>query len=160
MSERGKEFAELVYAIIVAERRFSAKSVASEMGLGYDAFYARIINRTNFSADEIRRLIRVAPDPRFVTWLLRGTRFVAADRASAAEDDDNAQAIHYAATRIVLEAADVLESVEKGLRDHCIDHRDALDIRCEIESAERALASLSIRLHRLLHQDVNIDVET
>lgn len=50
--------------------------------------------------------------------------------------------IHRGATRIVIEATDVLESVEAALRDGRIDHRDALMLRQEIEVAERALASL------------------
>ena len=151
MSDRGQEFADLAYTIIVAERRFSAKAVAIDMGLGYDALHSRIINRTAFTAEEIRRLIRAAPDPRFASWLLRGTPFVAADRAGADESfaDPDIEAIHLAATRIVLEAADVLEAVEVGLRDHRIDHRDARAIRNEVETAERALASLGEHLRRL-----------
>lgn len=152
---RGSEFAALAYSVIVTEKRFSAKKVAMEMGLGYDALHARLVNRTPFSAEEIRRLIRAAPDSRLVGWLLRGTSFVGADRCSApaatdAADSSDAEAIHRSATRIVLEAADVLESVERALADSRIDHRDALEIRQEIEIAERALASLGQHLRTVV----------
>lgn len=147
-TDRGAEFASLVYQIVVTEKLYSAKKVAMDMGLGYDAFHARAVNRTPFSADEIRRLIRVVPDSRLVAWLLRGTPFVGADRVAALDGDSDPEieAIHLSATRIVLEAADVLETVEAALEDHRIDHRDALEIREQIETAEQALASLGARL--------------
>lgn len=151
MTDRGKDFADLAYTIIVAERRWSMKRVASEMGLGYDALHARIVNRTPFSAEEIRRLIRSAPDPRFVGWLLRGTRFVAAERIEGEDEADgaDADAIQNAAMRIAIEVADVLAAVQDGLADRRIDHRDALEIRDEIEIAERALATLAEHLRRI-----------
>ena len=46
-------------------------------------------------------------------------------------------------------AADVLEAVEEALTDKRLDHRDALEIRAEIEAAERALASLGETLRRM-----------
>jgi hypothetical protein len=150
MTDRGREFADLVYTVVIAEKRFPLKRLALDMGLGYDALHARIGNRTPFSADEIRRLIRAAPDPRFAVWLLRGTRFVAAERIGTADGcDSEFEAIHLAATRIVLEAADVLEVVEAALTDDRLDHREALRIRAEIEVAEQALATLAAGLRRL-----------
>jgi len=148
-SDRGRSFADLVYTVLVAEKRFSMPAVAAALGLTYDSLYARIRNRVIFSADEVRALVAFAPDPRFVAYMLRGTAFVAADRVSPAADAEG-EAIHRGATRIVLEAADVLEAVENALRDGRVDHRDALDIRREIEIAERALASLRVRIARVL----------
>lgn len=151
MTDRGREFADLAYTVVIVEKRFPLKRLALDMGLGYDALHARLTNRTAFSAEEIRKLIRAAPDPRFAGWLLRGTRFVAAERAEAeaVARDADVEAIHLAATRIVLEAADVLEVVEAALSDDRLDHRDALEIRTEIEVAERALATLGETLRRL-----------
>ena len=142
---RGQRFAELVYQVLIAEKRYSAEATAAAMGLGYDTFYARIRNRIVLSADEIRRLISAAPDPRFVAYLLRGTAYVAADRPPVSKAEDH-EAIHRGATRIVIEATDVLEAVEAALADGRIDHRDTITIRNEIEIAERALASLRMRL--------------
>lgn len=50
------------------------------MGLSYDAFSARLRNRVVFLADEIRQLISSVPDFRIAAWLLRDSRFIAADR--------------------------------------------------------------------------------
>jgi len=147
MSDRGEAFAQLVHSILVGERRYPADEVAEAMGIGYDALYARLRNRVAFTADEIRDLVRAAPDPRLVAYLLRGTAFVPADRVEMdAAGVDQAEAIHRGATRIVIEATDVLRAVEEALSDHRLDHRDALAIRNEIEIAERALASMRERL--------------
>lgn len=141
MPERGQDFADLVYQIVIAEKRIAAERLAAAMGLAYNAFYARIRNRVSFSADEIRSLISVMPDPRLASYLLRGTRFVPADRVEGILADD-VREIHRAATRIVIEATDVLETVEVALTDGRLDHRDAMLVRRDIEIAERALATL------------------
>jgi len=139
--DRGAAFAALVHQVVIDERRHAAKAVAAALGLSEPAFYARTANRVPFSADEIRALIAAAPDPRLVAYLLRGTPYVAAERP-AADGTPMEEQIHRGATRIVIEATDVLESVETALRDSRIDHRDAMLLRQEIEIAERALASL------------------
>lgn len=139
--ERGRAFAGLVHQVIIDERRHPLKRVAAALGLSEPAFYARTSNRVPFSADEIRALIAAAPDPRLVAYLLRGTPYVAAERLES-DGGPVEEQIHRGATRIVIEATDVLESVETALRDGRIDHRDALVLRQEIEVAERALASL------------------
>ena len=145
--ERGKEFSQLVYQIVIQEKAPSAEQAAAAMGFDYHAFYARVINRVVFSADEIRALLSAVPDPRLVTYLLRGTPYVAADRLEPITASDE-EAIHRGATRIVIEATDILEAVEAALRDGRVDHRDAIAIRSEIEIAEHALASLRMRLRR------------
>ncbi|RMF05517.1 MAG: hypothetical protein D6773_05130 [Alphaproteobacteria bacterium] len=141
MKERGKDFADLVYQVLVLEERWKLKDIAATLGLKYDTFYSRVRNRTRFSADEIRRLIAAAPDPRFVSYLLRETPFVAADRVPP-DRCAEAEAIHRGATRIVLEAADVLEAIEAALADDRIDHRESRVILKNIEEAERAVATL------------------
>lgn len=158
-TDRGREFAGLVYTILIAEKRYLAKAIAAEMGIGYDSLHARLVNRTSFTANEIRDLIRAAPDPRLVAYLLRGTAYVPADRADldpAGVDEE--EAIHRGATRIVIEATDVLKAVEEALSDHRLDHRDALTIRNEIEIAERALASLRERLRRMAPRVVSSEI--
>lgn len=150
-AKRGKDFADLVYGIVIQGKRYRASDVAAAMGLGYHAFNARCTGKTPFSADEIRRLLSAAPDPRLVAYLLRGTPYVPAERIDPERVEDH-EAIHWAATRIIIEAADVLEAVEKGLADKRIDHRDALGIRRDIETAEQALASLRERIRMLLEE--------
>lgn len=142
---RGGEFAQLVHSIVIAEKKPPASHAAAAMGLDYHTFYARITNRVPFTAEEIRELLRAVPDPRLVSFLLRGTPYVPADRSEPLREGDE-EAIHRGATRIVIEATDILEAVETALRDGKIDHRDVIAIRSEIEIAERALATLRARL--------------
>ena len=149
MADRGEEFASIAHRIFVTERRFSLEQVAAKMGLTYDALYARLRNRIRFTADEIRLLLAAAPDGRLVSYLLRDSPFVAAERIDPGLDDEEEQVLR-ATHRIVVEATDVLEAVDTALRDHKIDHRDARLINDEIEVAERALVSLRKRIEAFL----------
>jgi hypothetical protein len=58
------------------------------------------------------------------------------------------ESIHRGATRAVIEAADILEVVDAALAGGCIDHRQISIILSEIGDAERALASLRMRIEK------------
>lgn len=154
MAERGKNFADIVYTILVVEKNPDIEAVATVLGMTYAVLHSRLINRTCFSADEIRALIRTVPDPRLVSYLLEGTKFVAADRAVADLDAMGQQsersalrdAIQRAATRVVVEAADVLEIVDTALAGGGMDHREERLVLKEINETEQALASLRVRI--------------
>ncbi|GJE25732.1 phage regulatory CII family protein [Methylobacterium organophilum] len=150
MSSRGEEFAQLAHRILVTEGIYSLHDTARRLGWDYHVLHARVSNRVVFSADEICRLISVVPDPRLVSCLLRGTRFVAAERV---EPDPVTQAsreaIYRASHRMIIEAADVIEAIDDALQDGHIDHREAITVRREIESAERALASLGEHIRQI-----------
>lgn len=153
MDERGREFADLAYTVLVTEKRRSVEDVAVDIGMTYAALHARLINRTCFSADEIRALIRAVPDARFGGYLLEGTHFVAADRVDPdddpSEDADHSHvpgAVQRGATRVVVEATSILETVDAALAGGGLRHREGLIILREIEEAERALASLRLRI--------------
>jgi len=141
---RGTEFADIVYTVLVAEKRWTMEEIAQKMGMKYATLYARVHQRVLFSPDEVRDLIRVAPDIRLATYFMEGTAFIAADRGDDAEAP--ADTVHRGATCTVLEATDVLRVVEEGLKDEKLDHRDKLRIEEEIRDAEQALASLRICL--------------
>ncbi len=85
--KRGEEFAQLVHQVLVMEK------VANTCGITYDTFYARITNRVTFSAEELKRLIRAAPDPRFAAYLLANTPFIAAERPEIEKIDDAQRAL-------------------------------------------------------------------
>ena len=146
---RGKEFADLAHQIIINDPKWDAASVARAMGMDYHGLYARLCNRTMFSAEEINRLLKVVPDPRFVSHLLRDTPFVAADRTAIGEGDEVFDSMLRMAIRMIGEASDVAESIECALRDGRVDHREAPLILAEIEEAERALASLQRHVRKL-----------
>lgn len=154
MAERGKDFADIVYTILVVEKKPDIAEVAEALGMTYAALHSRLINRTCFSADEIRALVRNVPDPRLVSYLLDGTKFVAADRAVADGDAADQEigkpalrdAIQRAATRVVVEAADVLEIIDAALAGGGMDHRDERLVLKEINETEQALASLRVKI--------------
>ena len=139
--DRGEQFSFLVRQAITRSERHNIKTIAQQMGLSYQAFYQRLNGTTAFTADEIRRLILVFPDPSIVTYLLRGTAYIAAERIHDAENGPE-ESLYQAAHRVVLEASDVLREIDIALRDHRIDHRDTAIIVKEIEDAERSLISL------------------
>ena len=113
--DRGKYFGSLVNTAITNSERHDKASVAKCLGISYHAFYQRLQGTTAFSADEIRRLITCFPDPSLVSYLLKGTPFVAAERIDADRSREE-EAIYQAAHRIVLEASDVLRVIDDALR--------------------------------------------
>jgi hypothetical protein len=144
-SERGREFADLVYTVLIAEKKWPLKDVAERMGMQYATLHARLHRRVVFSPEEVRDLIAAAPDIRFVAFFLDNSQFVAVDRRSLPEGSA-VETLHLGATRSVLEVTDVLRAVERGMSNARIDHRDRAEISKEIAEAEHALAALRQRL--------------
>jgi Phage regulatory protein CII (CP76) len=138
-------FADLVYTVLVAEKKWPLKDVAEAMGMLYATLHARLHQRVAFNPEEIRALIAAAPDIRFAAYFLEDTPFIAID-GKAEPTDGSPESVHLGATKSVLEAADVLRAVEMSLDDNRIDHRDKARIGKEITEAERALATLRHRL--------------
>jgi hypothetical protein len=148
MLDRGKSFSQLVYQVLVVEKKVRIEHAAKAVGLGYDAFYARVNGRTIFSPDEVAKLIACLSDPRLVAYLLRDSRFLAVERVDGPLEDPEEEVVR-ATHRIMIEAADVLQAVDDALQDKRIDHREVLVIQKEIEIAERALVTLRERVRSL-----------
>lgn len=146
--ERGQDFAAIAYTILVVEKNPRIEDVASRIGLNYATLHSRLINRTCFSADEIVSLIRAVPDRRLVSYLLDGTAFTAADRPPADRQlNSDIGGLQRGATRVVVEATDVLELVDAALAGGgTLDHRQVNLVLTEIGQAEQALASLRVRI--------------
>ena len=140
--KRGHDFARLAHNILVVEKRYSLKVVASRMNIGYDTLHGRINNRVPFTAEEIRALLAAAPDPRFATFLLLGTPFVPADRMPDATGPSGQDSLRASVIRMLLEAGDAADAIERAIADGRIDHREAITIMDEISTAERAIATL------------------
>ena len=140
-----KEFASLVYTILVLDKRWSMKDVAAKLDMKYPTFYARVHERVEFSLAEAVALLKVMPDQRLASYLLDGSSFIAVkqDDYTNLNEEEN---LHRGATRTVLEASDILREVEKAIEDEKVDHQDRRRIQVEIEEAERALASLREKL--------------
>lgn len=146
--ERGRDFAAIVYTILVVEKKPRLEDVASSIGMTYATLHSRLINRTCFSADEIVALIRAVPDSRLVSYLLEGTAFMSADRPPPDRHlNSDAGGLQRGATRVVVEATDVLELVDAALAGGgALDHRQENLVLAEIGEAQRALASLRVRI--------------
>ena len=143
MTKRGEEFAQLVHQVLVMEKRYDMEEVAKKCGVSYDTFYARVSNRVLFSIEEIRLLIRAAPDARFVGYLLANTPFVAAERADLdGLIDEPLESIRRTSVHMVIDASAVAHAIELAIADKRIDHREAQVINNEIDEAERALATV------------------
>jgi hypothetical protein len=148
--DRGQSFAELVHRVLTSEPAYDIETVAAAMGMPYHTFYNRLRHQTPFTADEIRRLFAVAPDPRFVHFLLDGTPFMPAERLEEADGASDEISIQRGAERIAFESADILRAAYLAMGDNRIDHREAAQIREEIDTAERALASLKMHLDTVI----------
>ena len=144
---RHSTFAELVHLILVHERGHSLKEVAELLGMKYHTFYARLRGRAAFTPEDVQTLIRVIGDPRVPNHLLTDTSFIAVEQAQAG--GEHVYDLHRGATRSVIEVTDVLRTVERALANNRIDHIDRINIRKEIDEAERALAALRHRLETL-----------
>jgi Phage regulatory protein CII (CP76) len=139
---RGEDFADLVHRVLVNDDRYSLATAASGMGMLYETLYARVRNRTCFSAEEIRSLIKTVPDPRIVSYFLEATGFVAVERPATRDVGGPEIELLPAAHRLVFGASDVLKLLEAALREGKVDHREAIKIEGELDALERVLLAL------------------
>jgi len=144
MGGRNATFAEIAHTIFITEKKYSAHEAAAALDLKYDALYSRLCGRVAFRPEEIRALIKIAPDQRLADFLLTETEFIAVDRARPGFSPT--ENISKAMNRITLEAAEILRELERALGDGKICHVDKLRIHIEVEDTERALAALRARL--------------
>lgn len=139
-------FARMAYRVLVEEKKFSAKDVATALGMKYATFHARLIGRVPFRPDEIVALLRAVPDVRLVDALLGTTPFVAVPKVEADVKRTRNPMLRNAIDAVT-ETTKVLDTVERvqgvdriadpGLRATLDDH---------VRAAERALAGLRVRL--------------
>lgn len=153
---RGRDFSDVVYTLLIVEKVRRVEEVADAMGMTYAALHARIINRTCFSADEIRSLITEVPDARLVNYFLEESSFIPAVRLGHSEAHDmlssitnKLEATQRGANRVIIDATDVLEIIDAGIASGKIDHRIARLALTAIDATERALASLRLMLDAL-----------
>lgn len=108
------------------------------------------MNRTVFSADEIRTLMFHVSDVRLPAWLLEGTDFIPANRPITAVGSDPAEdSLRHTSIMMLVGASEVAHQIEKAIADQWIDHREAVLIQKEIEAAERAIASVREHVKKL-----------
>ncbi|MBE7637079.1 hypothetical protein GUA87_09505 [Sneathiella sp. P13V-1] len=143
--ERGKDFAEFVHQIVShRDHQVSRKELAEHLGIKYATLHSRLVGRSCFSADEIRKMIEFRPDLRLADYFLENTNYFLSKRAP--QSSSTARTIQSGAIEVDIEAGQLLEQVHKGLEDFKICHNDKFHIARELADVERALASLKAAL--------------
>lgn len=154
--ERGRDFADIAYTLLVVEKLQRIEDVADAIGMSYASLHARLINRTAFSADEIKAIIARVPDIRLIEYFLEGTDFIPVHRQVARYEGAGTHSptatdvvsVQRAASRVIIDATDVLEFVDAGVAGGHIDHRIARLALRAVKATERALASLRFTLSK------------
>ncbi|MBM3486921.1 MAG: hypothetical protein FJX67_09855 [Alphaproteobacteria bacterium] len=139
-------FARMAYRVLVEERKYSAKDVATALGMKYATFHARLIGRVPFRPDEIIALLCAVPDVRIVDALLGTTRFVAVPKVEA----DNKRVRNPILRNVIDAVSETTKVLDMVGRVQGADRIDDPDLRATLEdhvrAAERALAGLRARL--------------
>ncbi len=139
--ERGKEFSELVYRLLLIDKVAPVEDVAAILEMSYHSLHARLHNKTLFSAEEIRQLAQSLNSVEILDFFLDGTDLMVFERADAIDAKDS-DSVFRRTNHLAIETANVLEAVETAMKDNRIDHRDTAMIKKEIAEAERALAAI------------------
>ena len=116
-SKLGKEFANLLQQVFVHNKsnQWSVKDVARGMGLKEATFRSRFNaeeRRTQISPEEIKSLLKVAPDLQLINYFLEDTPYMAAEKAPIPESGKKDPKVLRARADITVEeAADVIRQV-------------------------------------------------
>ena len=142
MEAYDKDFAHLLYTLLIVEEVQSVKEVAAELGLKEQALYARLYGRVRISVGEARRLIEILNDSRIPDFLFKESQFVAINRQPC-DTAGGSENVRTQATSTMFDVTDVLREVEISLADDGrIDHQEKARIQQRMAEAERSLAAL------------------
>ncbi len=141
MSESGKDFATLLYKLLIVEEVQSVKQVASALGMKEQSLYSRLYGRVRFSVEEARQILIILGDVRIADYFLEGTPYVAIART--AQTEQAAEDVRSQASTTLFDVTDLMREVEKSLSDDGrIDHREKVRIEERLQEAERSLTAL------------------
>lgn len=149
MSEdRSATFAALVHRILVVERRRPVREVAEALGMKYATFYARMIGRVPFDADEINAVLREVRDERLVDCLLAETGFIGVRRGD--DPGPPSRGHNVGPVENALHALEQSVGIVREVSCACADGGLKADVCERIEDhlveAERGLAGLRVNL--------------
>lgn len=148
MSEsRSATFAALVHQILVVERQRPVREVAEALGMKYATFYARMIGRVPFDADEINAVLREVPDSRLIDCLLTDTGFIGVRRqpAAAAGASRNIGPIEIA-LHALEESVGIVRDITCALANGGLKAEVCHRIEDHVVEAERDLAALRLNV--------------
>jgi hypothetical protein len=137
------QFHQLVYRLVLVEKRISVKALAPLLGMTSATLYKSLNGKGDFSPDQVRILLRELKDIRLAAWFLLDTNYVPIERAEFSPNEIGAiESLRRTALVMMIEAAEAAREVDAALCDERIDHREAVQIRADIEAAERAIVTL------------------
>ncbi|MEP1340605.1 MAG: phage regulatory CII family protein [Ekhidna sp.] len=141
--KKEKGFSEILYQILVSEKKMQVKELAPKIGIREPTFYARLRGHGTFSPKEVKAILHELPDMRLINWFLSGTRFIPVDRIDAnPQIEGTVESLRKTALLMLIEASEAANQIEVALADNRIDYKEAKLIRSDLETAERAIAAL------------------
>lgn len=141
MVDASKEFASLLYRLLIVEEIMTVKQVAGSLDMKEQSLYSRLYGRVRFSVEEARRILCILSDVRVADHLLEGSPFVAVKRAP--EQEDGSGNVRVQASSTLFDVTDLMREVETSLSDDGrIDHREKIKIEERLLEAERSLTAL------------------
>ncbi len=141
MADNEKEFATLLYKLLIVEEVQSVKQVAAALEMKEQSLYSRLYGRVRFSVEEARRILQILGDVRIADFMLDSSIFVAVSRSEGG--DDRSEGVRTQASSTLFDVTDLMREVEASLSDDGrIDHREKVKIKERLLEAERSLTAL------------------
>jgi hypothetical protein len=142
MSDAGKEFAQLLYTLLIVEEVKSVKQVAAHLGIKEQSLYSRLYGRVRFSVEEAKAILEFLNDMRIADYFLENSPFVAVARVPES-DQEAGEGVRIQTSSTLFDVADLMREVETSLCDDGrIDHREKIRIEKRLMEAERSLSAL------------------
>jgi len=142
MAESPREFASLLYQLLIVEEVKTVKETAAALDMKEQSLYSRLYGRVRFSAEEAKAILHFLKDVRVADFFLSGSPFVAVSRAPDAEDQSH-ENVRNQASSTLFDVTDLMREVETSLSDDGrIDHREKARIQARLIEAERSLTAL------------------
>ncbi len=151
MGDTNKDFATLLYKLLIVEDVQSVKQVAAALGMKEQSLYSRLYGRVRFSVEEARQVLRILNDVRVADYFLEDSPFVAVERAEGVERA--AEDVRSQASTTLFDVTDLMREVEISLSDDGrIDHREKVRIEERLQEAERSLTALRNTVKSIGHK--------
>ncbi len=141
MGDGSKDFATLLYKLLIVEEVQSVKQVASKLGMKEQSLYSRLYGRVRFSVEEAKAILTILNDVRIADFFLEDSPFVAVARPN--EIEPCSENVRTQTSSTLFDVTDLMREVEVSLsNDGRIDHREKVKIEERLLEAERSLTAL------------------
>jgi hypothetical protein len=138
-------FGELLYTILIREKRQAPSAVADALGIPLRTFNVRMRGLGRFAPEEIATLLHVVPDRRLAGWFLDGSSLLLVNRPVAVAVGDGATLIEHATACLTETIAAICDLTEAMVGAMLGDwQRSAIETL--LDRAQAALLSIKPRL--------------